>query len=446
MSERTLTLSNGRVIHPYLVRGEDVGYQFYFASWETGDEGEMRYGTTNATAVADTDAGSAYMLKIVSDGSTNEYAGFSFWDWSTNTWILKEDYLPRRMWVGYWFKPVTLPASGEEFLTQFKGYDSGATGQLYGALTITSGGAIKIRDMNNDVVGTSTITLSAGTVYHIEIYWNPRSGGAYLGPEYGRVTVYVNGEFAVQGTGIYSEIGDYGMAQKVFLCGTTKYQAVAWEFRFDDFYMSDKAERWGPSRAEVLVNNAAPPTGDILNVAGAYTDIDDIPPNDSDSLYTTNSGDWDDCYWLAAKQGMTTTHGLLATNRIHCVKFMTRIFSTGYVVGEHQDEIAIQFAIEDPEDPDEELYVRFTPNNLTTNVAKWDQRWLSYWPFSSAELTVETLDARLKRSGFLAIPVYQSEGHVLRVSAHSLIVFYPVVPPEIKIDTPPYEAAFDPVG
>lgn len=304
----------------YPMRRQEVALR-YWQSYETGNLAEVdTYSDTGTVEVVeDNFAGSTYALRLDSDGSAVVWASNRFYDWDLPEGHTFRNYvISPALYSGYWLKIVDMPAT-KEWLNAFYAAD----GSLLGGIQVDSSGNLFIVDINSTTVGTSTSTLTEGSTYYIEIKWQHQIADQY----HGFVQVLVNGSIYVSGIGRFMTATG-GKAVLSTISAKTKLNTDSWEYRIDDWWVSQVRE--GPVRSKLAVPISAA-NYDDFNYGGTYADIDELPPDgvayrDTDvGLYPDN---W--AYYLTGMTHWRDTIGLLNSTPIIEVKFIGRVRNTTY--------------------------------------------------------------------------------------------------------------------
>ena len=274
-----------------------------FFGFETGDltgAASSLGGVSTSTTVAKT---GTYSLKITGTGAnqnwiktqgTNVYTGTSNVSFDTDGFA-----------VTCWLYLSTLPSTGEEEIMRL--VDTASVKMA--TLRVTSGGAIKVLDSMDAVVGTSS-ALSTSAWHRLE--WLVRFDDVTL--------LRLNGSDSVTGTGTFHGVNPYSAN---YLGNFASAGTTAFTIYYDDVAYTAEL-LLGEAHVKVLIPNA---NGSSSSWTNDYTSVDEIPHDSATTIISsTAAGNTE-----AVSMQNSSTAGLPVQATIAAIKYavVVRRFAIG---------------------------------------------------------------------------------------------------------------------
>ena len=215
-----------------------------------------------------------YSVKATGTGSTG-YCYVRPYLWNTTTGVYEQPTSSSTTWYNRFFLYVSSALSAES--TIWGATQTWVTSPLHCYLTLTAAGNLKLYNATGSLVATSTTALATSRWYLIDLKTQIADSGAY--------ELKLNGtsEFSGSGADLLNAAG----STVVFLFGKLDDSTATGTLYFDDWFCDDSTAPTATASVLLNVNSDAPTYTAWTN---DYTSVDEIPPDTSDAITTSTSG------------------------------------------------------------------------------------------------------------------------------------------------------------
>lgn len=274
-----------------------------FCGFEAGVSAELYAASGAATWATAAAHDGTYGLKVVGDGSSNNYA--TMMTFNATTCAFDAAFGLSDPHIGFWFKPYTIQSSGDEFMLGL--YDVDLPSKMICELRFNYGssttGTIDLYNATGTLLSAGSIVLSSSNWYFVEFRYKNTATKNY--------TLKINGVQDFSGTPVLTTLN----LSHIYLGDFVRRTSSAFEYHYDSIYVDD-ADFLGECYCAALVPIANGLRTSITSWTGTYADWDDRPHDtDTTRIYTTTSGRYESAYCTKC-----ITAGIKPSYLIHGIK------------------------------------------------------------------------------------------------------------------------------